>query len=77
MIVALSSDEQSVLTVLRVNELAPDVDDRRLLPGGGRTLSCSSTSGADEVIVSSSSAGRLLGMAAEAHPTPPASSTIS
>ncbi len=64
-IVALSSDEQSVLTVLRVRELAPDAT---------IVVSCREeinvellrSSGADEVIVSSSSAGRILGMAAEA-----------
>jgi len=64
-IVALGTDEQSVLAVLRVREAAPDAtivvscreeDNVELL----------SSSGADEVIVSSSSAGRLLGMAAEA-----------
>ncbi|MGK2955073.1 MAG: potassium channel family protein [Solirubrobacterales bacterium] len=64
-IVAMATDEQSVLTVLRVKELSPNVtivvsckeeDNVELL----------SRSGADEVIVSSSSAGRLLGMAAEA-----------
>jgi len=64
-IVALGTDEQSVLAVLRVHEVAPDAtivvscreeDNVELLR----------SSGADEVIVSSSSAGRLLGMAAEA-----------
>jgi voltage-gated potassium channel len=64
-IVALGTDEQSVLAVLRVREVAPEAtivvscreeDNVELL----------SSSGADEVIVSSSSAGRLLGMAAEA-----------
>ena len=64
-IVALGTDEQSVLAVLRVKELAPrakivvsckEEDNVELLR----------TSGAHEVIVSSSSAGRLLGMAAEA-----------
>jgi voltage-gated potassium channel len=64
-IVAMGTDEQSVLTVLRVRELAPDAT---------IVVSCREeanvellkSSGADEVIVSSSSAGRLLGMAAEA-----------
>jgi voltage-gated potassium channel len=64
-IVALNSDEQSVLTVLRVRQLAPDAT---------VVASCREqsnvellrSSGADEVIVSSSSAGRILGMAAEA-----------
>ncbi|MBK5233336.1 MAG: NAD-binding protein [Thermoleophilia bacterium] len=64
-IIAMGSDEQSVLTVLRVNELAPKAT---------IVVSCREevnvellkNSGADEVIVSSSSAGRILGMAAEA-----------
>lgn len=63
-IVALSSDEQSILTVLRVRELNPRAK---------IVTSCKEesnvellrSSGADEVIVSSSSAGRILGMAAE------------
>jgi len=64
-IVAMSTDEQSVLTVLRVRDLAPKAT---------IVVSCREevnvellrSSGADEVIVSSSSAGRILGMAAEA-----------
>jgi len=64
-IVALESDEDSVVTIIRVKELNPDVK---------VVASCReqknevllTASGADEVIVSSSSAGRILGMAAEA-----------
>lgn len=65
LIVALSTDELSVLTVLRARELSDDVSivascrqeqNVELLKG----------SGADEVIVSASSAGRILGMAADA-----------
>lgn len=64
-IVSVGSDEQSVLSVLRVRELAPQAT---------IVVSCKEevnvellkSSGADEVIVSSSSAGRILGMAAEA-----------
>lgn len=65
LIVALSTDELSVLTVLRARELSEDVTivascrqekNVELLKG----------SGADEVIVSASSAGRILGMAADA-----------
>ena len=64
-IVALNSDDDSVVTVLRVKELNPDVS---------VVASCReqkneellAASGADEVIVSSSSAGRILGMAAQA-----------
>ena len=63
-IVALSSDEQAILTVLRVREL----NDKAKI-----VTSCKEesnvellySSGASEVIVSSSSAGRILGMAAE------------
>lgn len=64
-IVALSSDEQSVLTVLRVRELAP----KATIVASCReevNVELLKSSGADEVIVSSSSAGRILGMAAEA-----------
>lgn len=64
-IIALNTDEQSVLTVLRVNELAPQativVSCREEI-----NVELLKSSGADEVIVSSSSAGRILGMAAEA-----------
>jgi voltage-gated potassium channel len=64
-IVALNSDDDSVVTVLRVKELNPSVK---------IVASCREqkneellfSSGADEVIVSSSSAGRILGMAAQA-----------
>ncbi len=64
-IVALNSDDDSVVTVLRIKELNPDVP---------VVASCReqkneellTASGADEVIVSSSSAGRILGMAAQA-----------
>lgn len=64
-IVALESDEDSIVTVIRVKELNPAVK---------VVASCReqknevllTASGADEVIVSSSSAGRILGMAAEA-----------
>lgn len=64
-IVAISSDEQAILTVLRVRELNPDAT---------IVSSCKEesnyellySSGATEVIVSSSSAGRILGMAADA-----------
>ena len=62
-IVALNSDDDSVVTVLRVKALNPNVtvvascreqENEALL----------AASGADHVIVSSSSAGRILGMAA-------------
>lgn len=64
-IVSLSTDELSVLTVLRARELNPEID---------IVASCRQEenqellkrSGADEVIVSASSAGRILGMAADA-----------
>ncbi len=63
-IVSLSSDEQTILTVLRVRELNQSAK---------IVSSCKEESnvellyqsGASEVIVSSSSAGRILGMAAE------------
>ncbi len=64
-IVALNSDDDSVVTVLRVKALNPNVtvvascreqENEALL----------AASGADHVIVSSSSAGRILGMAASA-----------
>lgn len=63
-IVSLNSDEQAILTVLRIRELNKDCtiiasckeeSNRDLLE----------SSGASEVVVSSSSAGRILGMAAE------------
>ncbi len=64
-VVALNSDDDSVVTVLRVKELNPQIK---------VVASCREqeneellfSSGADEVIVSSSSAGRILGMAAQA-----------
>ena len=63
-IVALSSDEQTILTVLRIRELNEECtviasckeESNRDLLDSAR---------ADHVIVSSSSAGRILGMAAE------------
>jgi voltage-gated potassium channel len=63
-IVGLSSDEQAILTVLRIRELNETAK---------IVASCKEesnvellySSGASEVIVSSSSAGRILGMAAE------------
>lgn len=64
-IVAMGTDEQSVLTVLRVKELAPEAT----IVASCReeaNVELLKTSGASEVIVSSSSAGRILGMAAEA-----------
>lgn len=71
-IVALSSDEQAILTVLRVRELNKKAK---------IVSSCKEeanfqllySSGASQVIVSSSSAGRILGMAAE---TPEAARVI-
>jgi len=64
-IVSLNSDDDSVVTVLRIKELNNSVK---------VVASCREqkneellySSGADEVIVSSSSAGRILGMAAQA-----------
>jgi len=65
LIVSLNTDELSILTVLRARELNPKInivsscrreENVELLKG----------SGADEVIVSASSAGRILGMAADA-----------
>lgn len=65
LIVAVNTDEHAVLTVLRARELNPDLE---------IVASCRKEenqdllkrSGADEVIVSASSAGRILGMAADA-----------
>lgn len=63
-IVALNSDDEAVVTVLRVKALNKEVpvvascreeENKKLL----------TDSGADEVIVSSSSAGRILGMATQ------------
>jgi len=64
-IVALSSDEQSVLTVLRVRELNSKV---KIVASCREEANVEllRKAGADEVIVSASSAGRILGMAAEA-----------
>ena len=64
-IVALPTDEASILTVLRARELNPKVN----IVASCReqeNVELLKSSGADEVIVSSSSAGRILGMAAEA-----------
>ena len=60
-IVALSSDEQSILTVLRVRELNPSA---KIVTSCKEesNVELLKSSGADEVIVSSSSAGRILGM---------------
>jgi voltage-gated potassium channel len=64
-IIALDSDEDTMVTVIRVKKLNPEAK---------IVASCReqknevllTTAGADEVIVSSSSAGRILGMAAQA-----------
>ena len=64
-VVALDSDDHSVLTILRVREQNPDAT----VVAACREQSNApllKSSGADQVVVSSSSAGRLLGMAAEA-----------
>jgi voltage-gated potassium channel len=64
-VVSLDSDDHAVLTILRVRELNSKVK----IVASCREQSNGeliTSSGADEVIVSSSSAGRLLGMAAEA-----------
>ena len=64
-IVALESDEDTVVTVLRVKKLNP----RAKVVASCREQKNEvllTASGADEVIVSSSSAGRILGMAAQA-----------
>jgi voltage-gated potassium channel len=63
-IVALSSDEQAILTVLRVRELN---DHAKIVTSCKEesNVELLYSSGASEVIVSSSSAGRILGMAAE------------
>lgn len=65
MIIALESDEDTVVTVIRTKKLNPDVK---------VVASCReqknevlmTAAGADEVVVSSSSAGRILGMATQA-----------
>lgn len=64
-VVSLDSDDHTVLTILRVRELNKEAT----VVASCREQSNQDllkSSGADEVIVSSSSAGRLLGMAAEA-----------
>ena len=64
-IVALHTDEDSVLTVLRIRELNP----KATIVASCReeeNVELFDSSGADEGIVSSSSAGRILGMAAKA-----------
>lgn len=64
-IVALNSDDDAVVTVLRIKELNPSVKvvaSCREQKNEALLLS----SGAEEVIVSASSAGRILGMAAQA-----------
>ena len=64
-IVAPNSDEPAVLITLRVKELNEDV---KVVAScrEEHNVELIRQSGADEVIVSSSSAGRILGMAAEA-----------
>lgn len=64
-VVSLGSDDQTVLAILRIRELNAEV---KIIAAcreqsNGELVA---SSGADEVIVSASSAGRLLGMAAEA-----------
>jgi voltage-gated potassium channel len=64
-VVALDSDDHSVLTILRVREQNSEAT----IVAACREQSNAAllkSSGADQVVVSSSSAGRLLGMAAEA-----------
>lgn len=64
-VVALSTDELSVLTVLRARELNKEV----IIVASCReeqNIDLLKNSGANEVIVSASSAGRILGMAADA-----------
>ena len=64
-VVALDSDDHAVLTILRVRERNQDAT----VVASCREQSNApllENSGADQVVVSSSSAGRLLGMAAEA-----------
>jgi voltage-gated potassium channel len=64
-IVALESDEDTVVTVIRVKKLNPDA--KVVASCREQTNEVLLTaSGADEVIVSASSAGRILGMAAQA-----------
>ena len=63
-IIALNSDDDSVVTVLRVKELNPDA---KVVAAcrEQKNEELLTASGADEVIVSSSSAGRILGMASQ------------
>ncbi|MBN8868048.1 MAG: potassium channel protein [Solirubrobacterales bacterium] len=63
-IVALNSDEQAILSVLRIRELNPEA---KIIAAckEENNVDLLYSSGATEVIVSSSSAGRILGMAAE------------
>ena len=64
-VVALDSDDHTVLTILRVREQ----NTKATVVAACREQSNAAllrSSGADQVVVSSSSAGRLLGMAAEA-----------
>jgi voltage-gated potassium channel len=64
-VIALSSDEDTVLTILRVRELNAKAN----IVASCRkqsNMDLLRSSGADQVIVSSSSAGRILGMSAEA-----------
>lgn len=65
LIVSLNTDELTILTVLRARELNPDID---IVASCRReeNVDLIKGSGADEVIVSASSAGRILGMAADA-----------
>lgn len=65
LIVALNTDEVTILTVLRARELNPSIN---IVASCRReeNVELIKGSGADEVIVSASSAGRILGMAADA-----------
>ncbi len=64
-IIAVREDDGAVLTTLRVRELNPDVTIVASCRNEDNTDLLDS-SGADEVIVSSASAGRILGLAATA-----------
>jgi len=64
-VIALSSDENTVLTILRVRELNPEATIVASCREQSNTELLTSA-GADQVIISSSSAGRILGMSAEA-----------
>ena len=64
-VIALSTDEDTVLTILRVREL----NSKATIVASCRkqsNMELLTSSGADQVVVSSSSAGRILGMSAEA-----------